>query len=396
MMDETNRRRALYVDHFPDIGGGQVSLLTRLDHLDTSVWHPIIAVATLDGDLRDELATREVDVVTIPYNRGDVRVKNEKGILKRPEAIAANASTAVKATWSLYELIREWDVDIVHTNSFKAAVLATLPARLTGTPLLYHARSSRAYSDHGVLDRYVCDNATRIIANSEFTASTFEPWREKTTIIYNGIDTEKFCPDDVSPGAIRKRHGLEPDQPLVGTVGRLTPRKRQIDVVRALPDIRRSYPDVQVLFVGGSYDGLGSEYERQIQSTVRELGVEDAVTFTGYVDDVQSYLAAFDVSVLCSLKEPFGRVVVESLLMETPVVGTADGGIPEIVTHGETGYLVPSKEPRTIADAVTRLLDDPSKATTFGRRGRKEALERFDAASITEQEETVYNDILAA
>jgi len=391
----SDRRRVLYVDHFPDIGGGQVSLLTRLDHLDTATWQPIVAIPTLDGDLRDELAGRDVETVTIPYNRGDVRKKNEKGILKQPGAVAANASTAVEATWSLYQLLQEREIDIVHTNSFKSAVLATLPARLTGTPLLYHARSSRAYSDHGVLDRYVCDSATRIIANSEFTAGTFAPWREKTTVIYNGVDTTVFSPDDVSPDTVRTEHGLDPDQPLVGTVGRLTPRKRQIDIVRALPEIRAAYPDVQVLFVGGSYDGLGSEYERRVQSTIRDLGVEDSVTLTGYVDDVQRYLAAFDVSVLPSLKEPFGRVVVESLLMETPVVGTADGGIPEIVTHGETGYLVPPKEPRTIADAVTRLLDDPTKTAEFGRRGRDDALDRFDAESITDKEEAVYRDILA-
>ncbi|QLG28686.1 glycosyltransferase family 4 protein [Halorarum halophilum] len=345
--------------------------------------------------MRDELARRDVDVVTVPYNRGDIRNKNEKGILTRPAEIAANIPTVVDATRSLYELIRDRNIDIVHTNSFKSAVLVSFPARITGTPLLFHARSSRAYSDHGILDRYVCESADRIIANSEFTASTYSPWSEKTTVIYNGVNTDVFDPAEVTPRDIIAEHDLRNDQPVIGTVGRLTPRKRQIDLVRALPEIQKSHPDVQVLFVGGSYKGLGTAHEREIAATMRELGVEDCITFTGYVDDVHRYLAAFDVSVLPSLKEPFGRVVVESLLMETPVVGTADGGIPEIVTHGETGYLVPPEEPRVIADSVTRLLDNPSRMTEFGQRGREESLERFDAATITEQEQAVYHDVLA-
>jgi len=393
-MNETGERFVLYVDHFPDIGGGQVSLLTRLDHLDTTTWHPIVAVPTLEGNLHDELASRNAEAVEIPFNRGDIRTKNEKGITRSPLTIAANATTTLRATQSLYRLIKRVDIDIVHTNSFKSAVLVTLPARLTGTPLLFHAHSSRAYSHHGVLDRYVCGNATRIIANSEFTASTYEPWQEKATVVYNGVDTDQFDPDDADTDDVLATHSLSSDQPVIGMVGRLTPRKRQIDLVRALPEIQQSFPDVHVLFVGGSYEGLGSEYERRVKATIRDLNVEDAITLTGYVDTVEDYLAACDVTVLPSLKEPFGRVVVESFLMETPVVGTADGGIPEIVTHGETGYLVPPEEPRTIADAVTRLLEHPSRAAEFGQQGRKEALERFDATTITEQEQALYRDVL--
>lgn len=395
LSNETDRTVVLYVDHFPDIGGGQVSLLTRLDHLDTSTWKPIVAVPASDGELREELAERDVETIDIRYNRGDIRERNEKGILKRPMELARNVPTVVETTRDLIAVIRERNVDLVHTNSFKSAVLVAFPSRVTGTPLLFHARSSRAYSDHGVLDRYVCDAATRIVANSEFTASTFAPWSDKTTVIYNGVNTEMFSLDDAAPEVVRERHGLEPDQPVIGVIGRLTPRKRQTDLLHALPAVREEHPDTEVLLVGGSYEGLGSEHERRVQSTIRELGVGDSVTLTGYVDDVEEYFAAFDVSVLPSLKEPFGRVVVESLLMETPVVGTADGGIPEIVTHGETGYLVPPREPRTIADAVVRLLDDPTKAAEFGQRGRTEALERFDAASITAQETELYRDVLS-
>lgn len=396
-MTETHQaKRVLYVDHFPDIGGGQVSLFTRLDHLDTSAWHPVVAVPTLEGDLHKELATRDVDIVRIPFNQGDIRTKNEKGITRRPLAMAANATTALGATQSLYRLIKREGIDIVHTNSFKSALLVTLPARLSGTPVLFHARSSRAYSDHGILDRYVCASATRVVANSEFTASTYEPWHEKTTVVYNGVDTTQFNPADTNTDNVLTNHDLSSDQPVIGMVGRLTPRKRQIDVVQAIKIIQQLFPDVHALFVGGSYEGLGSDYERHVRATIRELGVRDAITFTGYVDSVEDYLAACDVSVLPSLKEPFGRVVVESLLMETPVIGTADGGIPEIITHGETGYLVPPKKPRMIADAVTRLLKHPSRAKEFGRRGREEARERFDAATITEQEQAIYRDVLDA
>lgn len=387
-----SRDTVIYIDHFPDVAGGQTALLTRLDELDRTEWEPVVVVPKVRGRLHDELDDRAVRTVPIQLNAGDIRQTNEKEILTRPLSLAANVPVVLRASKRLIDIFRNEDAALIHANSFKGAVYATLPARLTGTPLVHHAHSSRAYSDHGLLDHYVCHNATTIVANSAFTADTFERWSGKTRVIYNPIDTETFDPARADGDAVRSEFAAT-DTPLVGQVARLTPRKRQEDLVAAVPEIRETHPDAQVLLVGGKYEGLGA-YEREIRDMIDRLGVGDAVTITGFREDIVSTIAGLDALVLPSLKEPLGRVLIEAQLLETPVVATDAGGAPEVVADRETGLLVPERTPAAIADAVTQLLDDPEWGHELATRGREQALSRFDSRRIVEEFETLYREVL--
>ena len=389
----SNRKTVLYIDHFPDIGGGQMSLLTRIDNLDREEWRPIVVAPKTEGEFHTKLDKRDIQVIRLPLNRGDIRNKNEKKVIRQPVEALRNISTVLNASRHLLHTIREHDVALVHSNSFKAAVLSALPARLARVPFVFHARSSRAYSDHGVLDHYVCANATHIVANSEFTADTFGKWSKKTSVIYSPIDLEQFDATTADGTGVREELDVG-DEPLVGVVGRLTPRKRQTDLVRAVPDIVKTYPEAQFLLIGGEYEGLDGSYVDELRSLVERLDVSDRVTFTGYREDIQDVMDALDVMVLPSLKEPLGRVVIEALLLETPVVATDAGGIPEIISHGKTGLLVPELDPEAISDAVLRLLNEPETARELASVGRERVRQTFSADTITRQEETLYREIL--
>jgi glycosyltransferase involved in cell wall biosynthesis len=391
----SRRRTVLYTDHFPEVAGGQMALLTRLEHLDRERWRPVVAVPETNGRLHEELRARDVEIVEIQFNRGDIRTKNEKGILSNPFQLSKHVPVVLGAVADLIRIIENERVELIHTNSFKSAVLSVLPATLTGVPLVYHAHSSRAYSDHGVLDHVVCTASDRIIANSSFTAETFDPWEGKIDVVYNPVDADRFDPDRVSTEPVRDRYEAT-DGPLIGSVGRLTPRKRQTDLIEAFPKVLDSYPDAKLLLVGGQYEGLGTEFEMKVTDRIRELGLEDAVIVTGFLEDIESVIAALDVLVHPAEKEPLGRVVIEALLLETPVVASGDGGIAEIIDHGETGLLVPQGNPAAIADGVTRLLDDPEWATSLARAGRRTARHRFAPERITDAEERIYEDVISA
>jgi len=388
-----DRTVVLFTEHFPDIGGGQVSLLNRLKYLDRSQFKPIVVVPKETGTLHRELKKQDVETIEMRMNQGGIRSQNEKGILRSPHQLVKNTAVVGSATYNLIRTILSKNVDIIHTNSFKSSVLSVLPARITGVPLVYHAHSSRAYSEHGILDRYVCSNAALIIANSQFTAKTYYPWERKTSIVYNGFDLDQFKPLTDEMNEIRARYGVEQNQPLIGVVGRLTPRKRQIDLIRALPKILEKYPRTQTLLIGSSYEGLGKDYEEQLKTEIDKLGLNESVTITGYVEEIQQHISALDVLLLPSVREPFGRVIVESLLLETPVIGANDGGIPEIITDGRSGKLIPPKAPKAIADAVLTYLDDPDKAEQMAKVGRQTVRMQFEARNITEQIEQFYQGV---
>jgi glycosyltransferase involved in cell wall biosynthesis len=231
------------------------------------------------------------------------------------------------------------------------------------------------------------------MANSRFTAKTYDRWETKTSIVYNGFNLDQFKPTTDKKNRIRVKYGIEHNQPLIGVVGRLTPRKRQIDLIKALPEILEEYPQTQVLLIGSSYEGLGKDYEEKLQAEIDELGLDNSVRITGYVEEIQQHISELDVLVLPSLQEPFGRVIVESLLLETPVIGTNDGGIPEIITDGKSGILIPPKAPKAIAEAVLTYLNNPDKAEQMAKVGRQTVKEKFEARNITKQIEELYDGI---
>jgi glycosyltransferase involved in cell wall biosynthesis len=210
-------------------------------------------------------------------------------------------------------------------------------------------------------------------------------------VVYNPVDAARFDPERVSTAPVRERYHA--DGPLIGAVGRLTPRKRQTDLIEAFPTVLQSHPDATLLLVGGQYEGLGTEYETRVNRRIEALGIEDSVVVTGFVDDIESMIATLDVLVHPAEKEPLGRVIIEALLLETPVVAAGDGGIPEIVDHGETGLLVPQGNPAAIADAVLRLLADPDWAASMARAGRQSAREQFDPDRIVAAQERIYDAV---
>lgn len=389
----STRRTILYTDHFPDVAGGQEALITRLKHLDTTTLRPVVIIPAIRGQLHQRLDTLGVKTVPLNLNAGDIRFKNEKNLFTRPAMMATNVVRVPKAMFDIFRTIRTENVDLIHTNSFKSAVLSVIPAQLTDTPFIHHAHSSRAYSDHGWFDSFVCNNANVIVANSSFTAATYNQWEDRTRVIYNAIETSRFQPAAADPASVRRDFDAE-SSPLIGEVARLTPRKRQEDLIAAMPEILDRHPETQLLLVGGEYEGLGA-YADTIRSMIAERDLREAVSVTGYRDDIVSTIAALDVLVLPSIQEPLGRVVIEALLMETPVVATNSGGIPEIVDDGETGILVPERDPDAIATAVSELLDTPERLEAMGKRGREQVLKRFSCETVVPQLEALYREVLA-
>ncbi len=191
-------------------------------------------------------------------------------------------------------------------------------------------------------------------------------------VVPNGTDPEHFRPR--GGRALRDRLGIG-RRPMLLTVGRLVPRKGVDTVLRALPRIAASVPEVQYMVAG-----TGPDRSRLERLAVRK-GVRDRVHFVGHVTDdaLPSYYAAADLFVMPAREAPpdvegFGLVFLEANACGTPVVGARTGGIPDAIRNGETGLLVPPNAPNAIAEAAVGILTDPDVAATLGRQGRRRAL----------------------
>lgn len=268
------------------------------------------------------------------------------------------------AAIQLARILRREEADLVHLHTAHAHTLGILASLLAGRGRRVVSRrvdfaigGISARVKYGLL-------VDRFIAITEAVAGVLEAGgvpSERISIAQSGID-----PDRVRGGdgpRFRRAVGIPADVPLVGTIAHFAWHKGLEFLVRAWPAVRSRHPRARLVLVGEGEDRAKLERE------VAAARVSTSVTLTGFRTDVADALAAFDVFVLPSIMEGLGTSILDALAAEVPVVASAVGGIPEIITDGESGRLVPPEDPDRLAEAIAGLLDDPDTARALAQAG---------------------------
>jgi len=197
-------------------------------------------------------------------------------------------------------------------------------------------------------------------------------------VIPSGID---FSPYDkaVSSDYLRRELSFAPDDYLVGIVAHLTDHKGHEYLIRATKILKEHSPKIKVIIVGKG--PLRMDLNRQ----ARESRVEDIVFFLGFREDVPQILSSLDVFVLSSYLEGMGSSILDAMACRLPVVATKVGGIPEVVLHGETGILVPPRNPQAIARAILKLYNNRNLASRLGQRGYQVVHQKYSSEAMAER-----------
>jgi glycosyltransferase involved in cell wall biosynthesis len=356
-------------NHGDIVGGGEISLLTLLKGLDRSRWAPIVVVPA-EGTVAAAARALGLPVQIVPLPP-----------IRHP-SLACFRSIAM-----LRRVIRGCGACLVHANGSRAMFYAGLAGRLLRTPVIWHIR---ILEPDRPLDWLLVRLATRSIAISEAVRRRLAPWPaalERCVVVPNGLDLDGFVPS-APPAAVRSGLSLGPGDRAIGTVGRLVPFKGHRHLLDAFARLRHRYPELHVLVVG---DGP----ERgPLEEQASRLGVAKAVRFTGHREDVADLLTVMEVFVLPSLAEHFGRVILEAMAVERPVVATSAGGVPEIVVDNVTGLLVPPADPEALANATATLLADSTRARLMGKEGRRRVEEHYSLPLHAERIEAVYAEVV--
>jgi glycosyltransferase involved in cell wall biosynthesis len=215
------------------------------------------------------------------------------------------------------------------------------------------------------LDRYFLNRTDRIIVPSKFLKENMiREYRfdsEKVDVIPNGINLDRFSGSKDSK-SLRKSLNLDLKTNVIGIIANLTPVKSHDVLIRAIPEIVNTSPDTVFLLVG---DG---PLQKPIEDLAKQLHVSQFIKFLGYQTQVEEIIALFDIGLLCSQIEIHPVSLIEIMASGTPVVAPCVGGIPEIVSHGEHGYLFPAGDSHALADAILILLNDLKQAKKFGKQ----------------------------
>lgn len=371
------------------MGGGEIALLNLVRHIDRSRWAPLVVLGA-HGPLEEKLLSSDIEVQVLPLDEGVAQTRKDS--LSGAKSVRLSQALAAGAyVLRLSRFLRQRRTEILHTNSLKADVLGALAGRLAGVPILWHVRDRitdeylppRAAS----LFRLACRALPHAIAvNSRSTLESLRmPESNLARVVHDGF---------VEPGELQVLTGSE--APLIGLVGRISPWKGQDIFIRAAALVRESFPSARFQIIGSAMFGE-AEYEAQVRSLARELGLDEAVEFTGFRSDVERCIATLDILVHAStMGEPFGQVVMEGMAAGKPVVATQGGGVPEIVAQDQTGLLVPMGDVPAMAEAIVWLLQNPERATEMGQAGQKRVREHFTIAQTAAKVEALYSALLQA
>jgi glycosyltransferase involved in cell wall biosynthesis len=205
--------------------------------------------------------------------------------------------------------------------------------------------------------------------------------RRPSFVVHPGIEASPR--NESERVALRAELGLPDDRSVVGIVGRLQPWKGQHRLLAVIARLREDGHAVHGLIVGGKALGLSPEYEPYLHRLADEFGISDSVTFTGQVPDGAKYMAAMDVFVNASIREPFGIVLLEAMAAGLPTVAYDSGGPREIIEPGRSGLLVAERTEQALAAAIETLLVDPELRRRLGEAARERVEREFTAERMT-------------
>ena len=291
--------------------------------------------------------------------------------------------------------LRREEIDLVHAHMYRAEVLGTRAAVAAGTPVItatVHSSRVRSPEDVALLASLTPSMDRLIVPSDAIRAKVVAEGRDSArfAVIPNGVDLSRFA---VPPPAcaLRREFGIPAGSPLLGVVARLEPEKGHRYLIEAMPAILAEHPGAWLAIVGE-----GSQADA-LRAQAASLGdrVAERVIFTGRREDVSALTADLTVAVLPSLREAQGISILEAMARRIPVVASAVGGIPEVITSGVDGLLVPPADPAALGDAVNSVLADPSLAERLGEAGYRTVAERFSIDAQVKRIEAVYDEELA-
>jgi glycosyltransferase involved in cell wall biosynthesis len=365
-----------------------VHVITRFDK-GGSAENTFLTVRDLDKDRYDVTLIRGLSRQSLIGDQEARSVEKNLAALERdgvvvvtiPELVRELAPlTEFRAFLCLFRLFRKRRPQIVHTHTSKAGILGRWAAFFSGVPIIVHTphghvfwgyfsrRKTRAFI---LLEKLTARITDRIITLTDREKAdhlhVHIAAENKFTTIHSGVDLSRFSGAVLNMARMKKELNLPEGSFIVGTTGRLTQIKGHIHLLEAAVKVRLLRPDIYFVFLG---DG---ELREALAKYAAGSGIAGNVMFAGWRSDVAAVLSAFDVFVFPSLNEGMGKAIIEAMAMGKPVIASDVGGIPDLVTHGCNGLLVPPGDSGALANAILDLYENADKRKEMGEEGRKTA-----------------------
>jgi sugar transferase (PEP-CTERM/EpsH1 system associated) len=362
--------RVLHIMDSLGVGGTEMGVANIVERTRDRIDHVLCCVRH-DGAIADRLRAGGTEVIVVG--------KAEGNDWRLPLRLA--------------RICRQVSPDIVHTRNW-GSIDGIVAARLARVPVVIHGEHGREAADpdgtnrrRNRVRRLLAPLVTRVVTVSD----QLRDWlighvripSRKVVVLRNGVDVERFrCRSDCE--RLRARHGFSATDLIVGTVGRIDPVKDQAALLDTLEVLSKDHPKLRILIVGD-----GPEHPR-LEREIAARGLGGQAHLSGFREDVPEMLSLMDVFVLPSVGEGMCNTILEAMAIGLPVIATAVGGNPELVTDGVTGVLVPARDRHALAAAIARYATDAETRRRHGSAGQERVLREFTLRAMVERYLSLY------
>ncbi len=373
--------RICYIIPSLGLGGSEKFLLELIKHLSTSDYNFQIICLYKGGFLVPLFEEKGISVCVV----GMKNIYDIRGLIK------------------VFKVLQSFNPDIIHTKLTHSDIISGIINFVKSGPVLvstvesYHewerAQTLKMFIKKQVLSLIYRKFYHVIIPVCNYIkqqiCSMIDIPDNKIKVIYNGVDTSFFSPNISHPHKkIRNHFGLNEQDYVIGTIGRLNEVKNQTLLLEAIAHLQHNELPLKCLIVGDGYK------RKDLEKRAAELGCERIVRFIDAQRDVRNILDILDIFVLPSRAEGLSITLLEAMAMEKPVIATAVGGNQELIRNGQNGFLVPPGDSNTLASIILHLFQHPHKAVSVGKAARQYILEHFDINIIAHKYNTLYKTLL--
>ena len=367
------------------VTGAETHLLSLLQGLNPEECQPVLACLT-NPHLGQTPWLRELRQTSLSFI--EIPVRNR---------------FSVRDFATIPRLVKRFQTDIVHSHDHRADIVGIAAAKVLGKPVLatchgwtHWPADSTQGKIYTWLDRRALRYADTLIVNSTATATQLQSDRggPPIVVIPHGLDTKKFDPDRLT---VSPRAGFLHDKDVltVGMVARIHPNKGQLEFLKAAAQLSRSHPSCRFLIVGDAAPGYEG-YKHDILRFIADQGLERVVFITqAPAYEIPAVMSGIDLFAAPSHMEPFGLSILEAMAMQKAIVATRVGGIPELITHGETGLLVPPGDWQALSRMLEVFIDNPGQRSQLGHNARQWVKTHFSLEAMVARTTRVYQEMAA-
>jgi glycosyltransferase involved in cell wall biosynthesis len=364
----------LFITHVGDPGGAEFKMMAIASTTPESAEVLLLEHGSLETLLRNS----GIRCSVLPMAHSARAVRREGGLLRILRAVPGSLATVAK----LARKARDYDVVVCFSQ--KSFVLASLAKPFMRRPILWFMNDILSPEHFNpalirmliLLSRVTADGVALVSQESLNAWLRAGGRRAGVSVVVSGIDPAQVSRQLSDSARIAEfRHRFSAGKPLIGMFGRISRWKGQDVFLRAMALV----PEARGVIAGAALFEE-QQFERELHDLARQLNLKDRVSFAGHVDHPMTLMAACDVIAHCSTApEPSGRVIAEAMFAGTPVIGSDAGGVPEFISHGETGQLTPLNDHEALAAAIRLYLDNPEWSREVAAKARLRAEENFSS-----------------